>query len=138
MIFLQGHGISPSQAARIYKRYGDSAVAILRKNPYQLAEEIAGIGFAGADKIAANLDIAKDAPQRLQAGILHVLQRAAGVPFLTLSGYSRAQRPAIFEGVPFVSKPLLRPELLIAEVAGLLEAGEAREPIQAGRAAGGP
>ncbi len=101
MIFLQGHGISPAQAARIFKRYGDGAVAILRKNPYQLAEEIAGIGFAGADKIAANLDIAKDAPQRLQAGILHVLQRAAGEghDFLT-DAELRDEAAALLEAPP--------------------------------------
>lgn len=78
MVFLQGHGISPGQAARIYKRYGDASVAVLRENPYQLAEEIMGIGFAGADKIAGRLGIEKDSPKRLQAGLHYTLQDASG------------------------------------------------------------
>ncbi len=78
MVFLQGHGISPGQAVRIYKRYGDAAVAVLRDNPYKLAEEITGIGFIGADKIAGRLGIEKDSPKRLKAGLHFTLQEAAG------------------------------------------------------------
>ena len=78
MVFLQGHGISPAQAVRIYKRFGDAAVAVLRDNPYTLAEEITGIGFIGADKIAGRLGIEKDAPKRLQAGLHFTLQEASG------------------------------------------------------------
>ncbi|MCH7959876.1 MAG: ATP-dependent RecD-like DNA helicase [Candidatus Hydrogenedentes bacterium] len=76
MIFLQGHGIGTSQSVRIYKRYGDGAVAVLRENPYQLAEDISGIGFTGADKIATSLGIAPDSPRRLEAGLHYTLQRA--------------------------------------------------------------
>jgi len=77
MLFLQGHGVSVSQAVKIFKRYGDAAVAVMRENPYRIAGEISGIGFKGADKIAGNLGIAKDAPQRLEAGLLYALERAA-------------------------------------------------------------
>ncbi len=73
MVFLQGHGIGTGQAVRIYKRYDDAAVAVLRENPYRLAEDITGIGFQGADKIAASLGIAKDSAQRLEAGLHYVL-----------------------------------------------------------------
>ncbi|HRI88593.1 MAG TPA: AAA family ATPase, partial [Candidatus Hydrogenedentes bacterium] len=76
MLFLQGHGIPPSQAARIYKMYGDTAVTVLRDNPYRLAEDISGISFKTADSIAGKLDIVKDAPKRIAAGILHVLKNA--------------------------------------------------------------
>ncbi len=76
MVFLQGHGIGTAQAVRIYKCYGDAAVAVLRENPYRLAEDIVGIGFQGADKIAASLGIAKDSAQRLEAGLHYVLQQA--------------------------------------------------------------
>ena len=69
MVFLQGHGVGTGQAVKIYKRYGDGAVAVLRENPYRLAEEITGIGFSGADKIASSLGIAPDSPERLQAGL---------------------------------------------------------------------
>ena len=51
MVFLQGHGIGTAQAVRIYKRYGDASVAVLRENPYRLAEDVSGIGFDGADKM---------------------------------------------------------------------------------------
>jgi exodeoxyribonuclease V alpha subunit len=85
MVFLQGHGIGTGQAVRIYKRYDDAAVAVLRENPYRLAEDITGIGFQGADKIAASLGIAKDSAQRLEAGLHYVLQQATseGHDFLT-------------------------------------------------------
>jgi exodeoxyribonuclease V alpha subunit len=78
MVFLQGHGITTGQAVKIYKHYGDGAVAVLRKNPYRLAEDITGIAFRGADKIAAELGIEKDSPARMEAGILHVLHNACG------------------------------------------------------------
>jgi exodeoxyribonuclease V alpha subunit len=76
MLFLQGHGIGTNQAIKIYKRYGDAAVAFLRENPYRLAHDIVGISFTIADKIAASLGIHAEAPQRLEAGLLHVLDTA--------------------------------------------------------------
>lgn len=78
MMFLQGHGIGVGQAVRIYKQYGDGAVAVIRDNPYRLADDVAGIGFKGADTIAAELGVEKDAPQRLQAGIRYTLRASAG------------------------------------------------------------
>ena len=76
MIFLQGHGITAGQAVRIYKQYGDSAAAVLRQNPYRLAREITGIGFLTADRIAKQMGIAQNAPERIKAGILHALSEA--------------------------------------------------------------
>ncbi|MCC6152599.1 MAG: ATP-dependent RecD-like DNA helicase, partial [Candidatus Hydrogenedentes bacterium] len=76
MLFLQGHGIPASQAARIYKTYGDSAVTVLRENPYRLAEDIFGISFKSADAIANRLGMGKSAPQRIAAGVSHVLREA--------------------------------------------------------------
>lgn len=78
MVFLQGHGVSTGQAVKIYKRYGEGAVALLRENPYRLAEDITGIGFSGADRIAERLGIDKDSPQRLRAGLHYTLQRTSG------------------------------------------------------------
>lgn len=77
MLFLHQHGISPSRALRIYKTYGDSAEAVLMANPYQLATDIHGVGFKTADSIAARVGMAKDAPQRLRAGVLYSLSEAA-------------------------------------------------------------
>ncbi len=77
MIFLQGHGVSAGLAAKIYKRYGDSAIETVQRNPYRLSEDIYGIGFLTADRIAQALGIARDAPQRIAAGVEFTLNRAA-------------------------------------------------------------
>lgn len=77
MLFLHKHGISSSRALRIYKTYGDEAQAVLKENPYRLAQDIRGIGFKTADDIAYQLGVAEDAPERIKAGILHVLETAA-------------------------------------------------------------
>ena len=52
MIFLRGHGVSPSYAQKIFKTYGDKSIEKVRANPFQLAKEIHGIGFKTADSIA--------------------------------------------------------------------------------------
>src|SRR5258708_699557 len=67
MVFLQSHGVSASYAIKIYKSYGSAAVRWVRDNPYRLAADIHGVGFASADRIAASLGISRLAPQRLQA-----------------------------------------------------------------------
>lgn len=76
MVFLQSHGVGTSRATRIYKTYGDKAIEIVSKNPYQLAKDIRGIGFISADTIAGNLGIAKDSLDRARAGVSHVLLEA--------------------------------------------------------------
>lgn len=73
MIFLQGHGISPTYAVKIYRQYGSDAINVVRENPYRLAMDIYGIGFKTADKIAEKLGISKDSQIRAEAGIMHVL-----------------------------------------------------------------
>jgi len=77
MVFLRGHGVSAAFAARIVKKYGNDAINIVRANPYRLAHEIWGIGFRTADSIAEKLGIARDAPERLEAGLLHALETSA-------------------------------------------------------------
>jgi exodeoxyribonuclease V alpha subunit len=78
MIFLQSHGASPALAARIYKRFGPKAVPIVSASPYRLALDVWGVGFKTADRIARSLGISPDAPERAQAGVLHVLHERAG------------------------------------------------------------
>ena len=78
MIFLTGHGVAPGIAVKAFKRYGAGAVEVVRSNPYQLAEEIFGVGFLTADRIARQVGIPEDAPERLEAGVLHTLREAAG------------------------------------------------------------
>lgn len=75
MVFLQGHGVSPAFAAKIFKKFGWESISIVSKNPYRLATEIHGIGFLTADKIAQNMGFTKNAPARAEAGILYVLHQ---------------------------------------------------------------
>lgn len=77
MVFLQSHGVSPALAVRIYKHYGDGAAGVVRNDPYRLARDIHGIGFITADKIARNLGIAPDAPERVAAGVAYTLGKKA-------------------------------------------------------------
>lgn len=77
MLFLQSYEVSAALAVKIYKTYGDDALTIVRENPYRLARDIYGIGFLTADRLAHNLGIACDAPQRVQAGISYVLSQLA-------------------------------------------------------------
>jgi exodeoxyribonuclease V alpha subunit len=77
MIFLQGHGVSATYAAKIYKQYGNDSISIVQNNPYRLAQDIWGIGFKTADKIAQAIGIAQDSPMRIDAGIVHVLHELA-------------------------------------------------------------
>lgn len=73
MLFLQGHGVSTAYSVRIYKEYENKTIAVLKENPYRLAQDIRGIGFKIADTIAMKMGIASDAPIRLEAGLLYVL-----------------------------------------------------------------
>jgi exodeoxyribonuclease V alpha subunit len=73
MVFLQAHGASPALAARIVRRYGAKAAVVVSRDPYRLALDVSGIGFKTADRIAASVGIAKDSPERMQAGALQVI-----------------------------------------------------------------
>ncbi|MCG8568301.1 MAG: AAA family ATPase, partial [Desulfobacterales bacterium] len=76
MMFLQSHGLSTLFAVRIYKEYGDEAIAKVTANPYQLANDFYGFGFFSADKVALSIGFAEDSAERLMAGIAHVLSAA--------------------------------------------------------------
>lgn len=75
MLFLQGHEVSAAYAARIYKQYGRNSISVVKDNPYRLAEDIFGVGFLTADKIAMKLGVPKDSLKRAAAGILYVLNK---------------------------------------------------------------
>ncbi len=77
MVFLQGYGISPGVILRLYKHYGADTVEKVRENPYRLAEEVYGIGFKTADRIARKLGLPAGAPERIEAAIIYCLDRAA-------------------------------------------------------------
>ena len=73
MYFLKSNGIGPGFAARIYKEYGDEAIAVLKENPYKLADDVFGIGFLTADKFAANMGVPRDSAMRSDAGMKYAL-----------------------------------------------------------------
>jgi exodeoxyribonuclease V alpha subunit len=73
---LAEHGIGTARAVRIQRVFGPAALTIVRQNPYQLAQEISGIGFRTADGIASSVGIARDSPYRIRAGMLHLLGEA--------------------------------------------------------------
>jgi exodeoxyribonuclease V alpha subunit len=98
MMFLQSHGISTLFAVRIYKQYGDNAIAYVTEDPYRLASDFYGIGFFSADKVAQSIGLALDSPQRIMAAIKHVLaaSREFGHCYLTQSQI-RAQVKELIE-----------------------------------------
>jgi exodeoxyribonuclease V alpha subunit len=87
MMFLQSHGISTLFAVRIYKEYGDNSIAYVTEDPYRLANDFYGIGFFSADKVALSIGLDSDSPERIMAGIKHVLaaSREFGHCYLTES-----------------------------------------------------
>ena len=66
MVFLSGVGVSTSLAVRIYKKYADASISVVRNEPFRLASEVWGIGFKTADTIAQAVGIPHDSPQRIQ------------------------------------------------------------------------
>ncbi|MCQ0022783.1 ATP-dependent RecD-like DNA helicase [Streptomyces somaliensis DSM 40738] len=77
MVFLQGVGVSTSIAVRIYKKYGDASISVVRNQPYRLAADVWGIGFLTADRIAQAVGIPHDSPDRVKAGLRHALSQSA-------------------------------------------------------------
>ncbi|MEU3185766.1 ATP-dependent RecD-like DNA helicase [Streptomyces sp. NPDC006923] len=76
MIFLQGVGVSTSIAVRIYKKYGDASISVVRNEPYRLAADVWGIGFLTADRIAQAVGIPHDSPERVKAGLQYALSQS--------------------------------------------------------------
>ncbi|MBR6786581.1 MAG: ATP-dependent RecD-like DNA helicase [Clostridia bacterium] len=88
MVFLQSYGVSPALAVKISKVYGDRVKEIILANPYRLVEDVDGVGFLTADRIALSMGIAAESEGRLRAGLIYALQEAAvssGHTYLPLS-----------------------------------------------------
>lgn len=75
MMFLEGYKISPAYAVRIYKTYGAETIKIIRENPYNLSEDVFGIGFKMADKIALSMGIPLDSEYRIASGTRYMLNQ---------------------------------------------------------------
>ncbi|MFI0240155.1 ATP-dependent RecD-like DNA helicase [Streptomyces sp. NPDC016845] len=77
MVFLQSVGVSTSIAVRIYKKYGDASIGVVKNQPYRLASDVWGIGFLTADRIAQSVGIPHDSPERVKAGLQYALSQSA-------------------------------------------------------------
>ncbi|MEV3928248.1 MULTISPECIES: ATP-dependent RecD-like DNA helicase [unclassified Streptomyces] len=76
MVFLQSVGVSTSIAVRIYKKYEDASISVVRNQPYRLAADVWGIGFLTADRIAQAVGIPHDSPERVKAGLQYALSQS--------------------------------------------------------------
>ena len=95
MIFLQQYGINTTLAVKIYNTYGQRIYSVLKENPYQMAEDIAGVGFKTADEIASRAGIRTDSDFRIRSGILYALQQASGEGHTFLPMEELTQRTAV-------------------------------------------
>lgn len=77
MLFLQSHDVSTTHATKIFKTYGDKSITIVQENPYQLADDIWGIGFRTADIIAEKMGFGHERYTRLRSGIMYTLNKLA-------------------------------------------------------------
>jgi exodeoxyribonuclease V alpha subunit len=129
MLFLQAHGVSTTYAVKIYKQYGDAAIATVTHNPYQLATDVYGIGFVTADAIARNLGVAPDSEFRYRSGILHVLSEAGenGHCFLPRSDLINqvVKRLAIADHIPNAAQV----ERLIEQMVSEGQLVKSEEPV---------
>ena len=91
MLFLTEQGITAGRAVRIYRTYGQEAIARIKENPYQLADDIRGIGFKTADELAAKLGIDRHSPFRARAAVRYTLQDLAAEGHCGLSRAGRGR-----------------------------------------------
>lgn len=94
-VFLQKYGISNTLAVKIYNQYGMRLYGIMRENPYQLAEDISGVGFKIADEIASKIGIHTDSDYRIRSGILYTLLQACGEGHIYLPDTVLKRRAAL-------------------------------------------
>lgn len=85
MIYLQKFGVSTSLSAKLYQHYGNSIFRVIEENPYQMADEVAGVGFKTADEIAKRAGISMDSDFRIKSGIYYALTQAVQAGHIYLS-----------------------------------------------------
>ena len=100
MVYLQKYGISNTLAVKIYETYGSSLYSVLEENPYQLADDIDGIGFRKADELAARIGIHTDSDFRIRSGIFYTLLQASGEGHVYLPGSLLVRRASALLGLP--------------------------------------
>ena len=110
MVFLQGHGISATYAAKIYKEYRKDSIKKVKENPYCLADDIFGIGFKMADAFAQSLGYGKNDPRRCRAGLNYTLTQLAN------DGHCYAERNQLLNAAV---------DLLMADMSCIIDALDA-------------
>jgi len=86
MMFLQTYGVTDALCLRLVRKYGNEAKTVLENDPYRIIRDVKGIGFKTADKIALNLGLSNNGPERIEAGILHTMQESED------AGHTHAER----------------------------------------------
>jgi len=118
MLFLHEHGISTHLAVKIYQTYGEEALSVVRQNPYQLEQDIYGVGFKTADRIARDLGLPPDHPSRIEAGIIYALEDDLG------EGHTYSPRDSLLKNA--VELLGCSPDLAEAGLTRLVEEDRAR------------
>ncbi|MCL2364441.1 MAG: AAA family ATPase [Defluviitaleaceae bacterium] len=121
ILFLQEYGITPGLAMRIYKKYGDETVELVRSNPFRLADDIDGIGFKTADAIARRLGCEINSAERISAGVRYLLWEASNEGHTYLPQNTLIQQACTLLNVqtPVIENELIRMQmerLIIREV----------------------
>ncbi len=120
MLFLHTHGVNTSLAVKIYKTYGDEAIARVQSDPYQLAWDVRGVGFKTADKIAKKLGLSHEHPSRVEAGLIYILNEMSRQGHVYVPQEELAHRASTLldvsrELIPPALTRLLEKELLATE-----------------------
>jgi exodeoxyribonuclease V alpha subunit len=108
MIFLHGYGVSTNLAVKVYKQYGNQALAVVRSDPYRLARDIYGVGFKTADKIAQAMGLPVDHPSRIEAGVVYLLNQQTDDGHVYFPDRELAERASELLGV---SRELIPPAI---------------------------
>lgn len=109
ILLLAPLGIGSGKALRIFKRYGTDAVRLISENPYRLADEVFGIGFLTADRLAMQLGLDRQSPARLCSAVRYVLAEAAG------SGHTYLPAPVLVRRTAgLLQTEIVQPSALLA------------------------
>ncbi|MCD6351344.1 MAG: AAA family ATPase, partial [Armatimonadetes bacterium] len=100
MSYLRSLGLSPSLASRVYRVFGPHAIEVIERHPYRLARRVRGVGFLTADRLARRAGLPADDPERLQAGLMHVLGEAISDGHLFLPQETLIERASELLGAP--------------------------------------
>ena len=139
MLFLHSHGVSTNLAVKIYKQYGDQALAVVQSDPYRLARDIYGVGFKTADNIARAMGLPTDHPSRVEAGLVYTLQQMSDeghvyVPSPELSERTVSLLEVPGELVPPALERLTQDDRIRQEVIPDVESRPGRAAVQDGAA----